>query len=524
MKKKINFDLRKIGITALLITTLVVVFIWQYLFCVPVNIHSAGFLVELIILLGLLFMIMLPSKDNTVAKKLRLYYVPLIAAVVLFLAMFIGAPYTGGLNNYRNQSVIRDVDFATIPEFDKTQIQLVDKNTAQQLGDRVFGTLGSDEVSQYQIGDDWVQISKNGTLYRVTPIDFGGLFKYFATGSTPGYLTVDCETGDAKLVRSEGMKYLKSAYFGKNIYRHLFFHDPTAIMASVKFELDDNNDPYWIAPVMDVTWIGKTEDVKGVYIVDPVSGNIDYYDKDDVPSWVDNVYPISTVYRQFSQSKRYENGLFNWAKKGVVEFTDDYAYVQFNDNVWIYTGVTSVGKDESNVGFAYVDLRNGEISYIRRAGAEEYSARSSAEGAVQQYHYSAIFPSMVNVRSVPTYFMGLVDGANLIKNYAFVSYENYQLVATGTTVEEAYRNYVKLINGDQPVEPVEIETSIVSFTVSDVMTIVQNGNSVVLLKDENGKIYSYDLSGGDFASVFTNVGEIVTVMADENGTITGFIR
>ncbi|MBR5755514.1 MAG: CvpA family protein, partial [Erysipelotrichaceae bacterium] len=154
----------------------------------------------------------------------------------------------------------------------------------------------------------------------------------------------------------------------------------------------------------------------------------------------------------------------------------------------------------------------------------EYSARSSAEGAVQQYHYSAIFPSMVNVRSVPTYFMGLVDGANLIKNYAFVSYENYQLVATGTTVEEAYRNYVKLINGDQPVEPVEIETSIVSFTVSDVMTIVQNGNSVVLLKDENGKIYSYDLSGGDFASVFTNVGDIVTVMADENGTITGFIR
>ena len=153
MKKKINFDLRKIGITALLITALVVVFIWQYLFCVPVNIHSAGFLVELIILLGLLFMIMLPSKDNTVAKKLRLYYVPLIAAVVLFLAMFIGAPYTGGLNNYRNQSVIRDVDFATIPEFDKTQIQLVDKNTAQQLGDRVFGTLGSDEVSQYQIGD-----------------------------------------------------------------------------------------------------------------------------------------------------------------------------------------------------------------------------------------------------------------------------------------------------------------------------------------------------------------------------------
>ena len=138
----------------------------------------------------------------------------------------------------------------------------------------------------------------------------------------------------------------------------------------------------------------------------------------------------------------------NFSKKGIVEFTDDYAYVQFNDHVHIYTGVTSVGKDESNVGFAYVDLRDGSIDYVRRAGAEEYSARSSAEGAVQQYHYTAIFPSMVNVKGIPTYFMGLVDGANLIKSYAFVSYENYQNVATGTSVEEAYRNYLKLYNED----------------------------------------------------------------------------
>ena len=114
------------------------------------------------------------------------------------------------------------------------------------MGDRVFGTLGSDEVSQYQIGDDWVQISMNGNLYRVTPIDFGSLFNYFVTRTTPGYVLVDCNSGEAKLVRYEGLKYMKSAYFSHDLYRRFFFADPCAQYGSAKFELDDEGKPYWI--------------------------------------------------------------------------------------------------------------------------------------------------------------------------------------------------------------------------------------------------------------------------------------
>ena len=213
---------------------------------------------------------------------------------------------------------------------------------------------------------------------------------------------------------------------------------------------------------------------------------------------------------------------FMFSKKGIVEFTDDYAYVQFNDHVHIYTGVTSVGKDESNVGFAYVDLRDGSIDYVRRAGAEEYSARSSAEGAVQQYHYTAIFPSMVNVKGIPTYFMGLVDGANLIKSYAFVSYENYQNVATGTSVEEAYRNYLKLYNEDGSISGKEQAEK--SFVVAEVRSIVQNGNTIILLLSEDNTIYWYDMSDGDLTASFIAQGDTVKVMADEDGRIASFIR
>ena len=518
MKKQFKF-----GLLLMIISMAVLVFLCQYLLFIPLNFHSAAFLFELLVLAGIIYLF-LAFKKMTDRKKGHngiLIYFPLTVLAAFLIACLIGTPYSGGLHNYKNQTKITESDFSIIPEFDSTQVQLVDKNTAQQLGDRVFGTLGSDEVSQYQIGEDWVQISLNGSLCRVTPIDFGGLLKYFATGTTPGYLMVDCESGDAKLVRSEGMKYMKSAYFSHNLYRRLFFADPTAMYGDAKFELDDAGKPYWVTPVYEVTWVSKTRDIKGVAITDPVSGKTIYYNKADAPAWVDNIYPIRVLYTQFRQSKRYENGLFNWSKKGIVEFTDDYAYVQFDDHVHIYTGVTSVGKDESNVGFAYVDLRDGEITYIRRAGAEEYSARSSAEGAVQQYHYTAIFPSMVSVAGKPTYFMGLVDGANLIKNYAFVSYENYQSVATGATVKEAYQNYLKLIGGNEVKEDDTYTEKTV--TVKEVQLIVKEGNTIVLIQDTSGNISFYDMSDSDFRASFLREGDILKVMMNSEGRIREFI-
>ena len=525
IKKLENIRLKGAYTFVFLLGIALIIGFFQLLVCIPMNIHYLPFVLELfvIVLCSYLFVTSM-IKTKTVGSKVKIMFYPSILIVVIFIgACIIGGPYTGGLENYRNQSVIKNIDFSEIPEFDATQVQLVDKNTAIQIGDRVFGTLGSDEVSQYEVGDEWTQISMNGRLYRVTPIDFGGLYKYFVTKTTPGYIIVDCNNGEAKLVRTEGMKYMKSSYFLKDIKRHLFLCDPFSIKAEPRFELDDNGKPYWVTPVLKKTFVSKTTDVKGVLICDPQDGKTTYYEKGNIPSWVDNVYPIDIVYTQFRQTKRYENGLFNFSNKGVVEFTDDYAYVQFNDNVHIYTGVTSVGKDESNVGFAYVDLRDGDISYIQRAGAEEYSARSSAEGALQQYHYTAIFPSMVNVNDVPTYFMGLVDSANLIKSYAFVSYENYQNVGVGTTVEEAYTNYVKIIGGNAT-KPNENITSEISFTISDIRTVVIDGNTVILLMDDGNRIYRYNMSKGDLRASFLKQGDSVKVLCDEYNEIAEFIE
>ncbi len=513
---------RFLNVAAVLGVLLVIAFC-QLLCSVPLNFHSLAFILELILIALVIYLRLAIKKSDKGGKKdqLIIWSFPVLL-IIIFIFCIIGTPYTGGLKDYKDQSKAEDADFAVIPQFDATQVQMVDKNTAIQLGDRVFGTLGSDEVSQYAVGDDWVQIAVNGKLYRVTPIDFGGLFKYLITKTTPGYIMVDCQSGDAQLVRREGLRYMKSAYFMSDLRRHMFFIDPTAMFAEARFEIDDQFEPHWIVPVLDCTWIGKTYDVKGIYVVSPYDGSHVYYAKDNVPEWVDNVYPVSVIYRQFAQSRRYANGLFNWSKKGVVEFTDDYAYVMFDDHVWIYTGVTSVGKDESNVGFAYIDLRSGDIRYIRKAGAEEYSARSSAQGAVQQYNYTAIFPSMVNIGNVPTYFMGLVDSANLIKSYAFVSYENYQVVAVGSSVQEAYDRYVTLI-GKQDEDREQTETEEIVFTVADVRQSVIEGNTVVMMMDESGTIYRYDLSNGDLTAAFIDTGDRIRASAYGNGEIASFI-
>ena len=104
--------------------------------------------------------------------------------------------------------------------------------------------------------------------------------------------------------------------------------------------------------------------------------------------------------------------------------------------VYMYTGITSAGGDQSNVGFLLSNQRTKETRYYHAPGAIEESARDSAEGVVQDLRYTTTFPLLLNVAGEPTYFMSLKDASQLVKMYAMVNVEQYQLVATGTTVSE----------------------------------------------------------------------------------------
>jgi len=474
----------------------VVALIWTLIlyvgFMPALNIHSLGFwnliLFALVPFAFISFDYSLSIKEFFKNGKNKLFVMAtVVVTIIVLLADVIGMPMTGGLNAYRNRLTIPESsEFSEIEEFDKTQVQIIDKQVSMSLADRVFGEMGADIVSQYDISNNYASVVVDGTMYRLTPVEYSGFIKWLSTKSkgTPGYIAVNVTTGDTKFVNVDnGLKYTPNAKLLNNLSVHLRLQFPTYMFGYVRFEVDDDWNPYWVSQVMSYKFIGKAADVKGVVITDPNTGESEYYDVEDVPNWVDNVYDANLISEQYNSYGQYINGLFNFSQRGMTAVTDDYAYLQKNGHLWMYTGVTSIGSDESNVGFIYVDLQNKDVIYIVSAGAEEYSARASAEGALQEKGYSAVFPTIVNVDGEPVYFMGLKDNAGLVKAYAFVSYKNYQRVGVGTTIEEALKNFTGRFNISLN------DTEEKTITVSEVASAVKEGYTIYYIKTSENEYY-----------------------------------
>ena len=119
---------------------------------------------------------------------------------------------------------------------------------------------------------------------------------------------------------------------------------------------------------------------------------------------IDNVFYADLVIEQVNDWGSYKNGFFNsiFGQKNVVNTTEGYNYLALNDDIYLYTGITSVSTDESNLGFILTNLRTGKTTYYEVPGAEEYSAMDSAKGQVQEKNYTSTFPLLINLNGRPT--------------------------------------------------------------------------------------------------------------------------
>ena len=426
-----------------------------------------------------------------------------ISILMSFVLNIIGSQFFNSAS-YRDLITITDSDFSDdVAEINMTQIPVVDYDTAEALGKRKLGEM-SDLVSQFEIADDYTQINYKNRPTRVTPMLYGDPIKWFNNQSEgiPGYIMVDMTTQEATLVRLEnGIKYSRSEYFMRNLDRYLRFKYPTAIFDDITFEIDDNGTPYWVASVVDYKigfWSGK--DIGGAVLLNAVTGECEYYDIDKVPTWVDQVYDASLVIDQLTYNGKYRSGFWNsvFGQKGVLQPTDGYNYLAIDDDVWLYTGMTSVVSDESNVGFVLVNLRTKETRYYAVPGAEEYSAMSSAEEQVQHLGYTATFPILLNIGDRPTYFMSLKGDAGLVKMYAFVDVQQYQVVGTGSTVKEARKNYISKLSAEgESLNDANNETKQFTSTIKDIASAVVDGNTVYYILLDDNRIYTAQISISD---------------------------
>lgn len=439
------------------------------------------------------------EERRSAVKKIGKPFKFAVCAIVAIIALsavstLIGAQIFNA-SRYEKLITMENGDFtADVAEINRTQIPVVDRDTASRLGQRKLGEI-SDLVSQFVIEEDYTQINYKGKPVRVTPLAYGDIIKWFNNNSEgiPAYITVDMTTQETSLVRlDEGIKYSYSEYLMRNLYRYLRFNYPTKIFDNISFEIDEDGTPYWVASTMTFKigfWSGR--DIEGAVLLNAVTGESKYYKLEEIPKWVDQVYSSDMIMDQLIYNGKYRSGFFNsiFGQKGVLQPTDGYNYLAINDDVYLYTGITSVTSDESNVGFVLTNLRTKETKYYAIPGAEEYSAMESAEGQVQHLKYSATFPLLLNISDRPTYFMSLKDGAGLVKMYAFVDVSQYQIVGTGSSVEEARADYIsKLKNENLEIE--DIAETTVSGVIDNIATAVVSGNTNYYIKLQNDdKIY-----------------------------------
>lgn len=429
-----------------------------------------------------------PPKFKFTRKKRRVLLVLCALIVVGAAAVGIFSSQMFNASRFQKMLTVTESKFSQdIAEIPFSQIPVVDKETAQRLGSRKIGEV-VELVSQFDVSDLYTQINYRQTPTRVSPLQYAGFLKWFANRreGIPYYVQIDMATQTTDLVKlDEGMKYSPSEYFSRDLMRHVRFRYPTKMFHEVSFEIDDDGHPYWILSCYDYTigFLGG-RDITGIVTVDAVTGNTDYYDVTDVPQWVDRVFSADLVLEQAGYWGKYQNGYWNSiiSQKGVVETSRGYNYLANNDAVWLFTGITSVVSDKSNIGFILVNMRTKESRLYSINGAEEYSAMESAEGKIQEKGYVATFPILINLANQPTYFISLKDDAGLVKAYSFVSVANYQIVGVGDTLQQAQSEYIRLLNAD--VESPVSESTEISGKIARINTAVRDGNSVYYLRLE----------------------------------------
>ena len=454
------------------------------------------------------------------------------------LLALIAAIVIGGLSSwvvlragsYSELLSVQTGDFASeVEEISYDQIPMLDEDSAARLGSRTLGEL-SDMVSQFEILPSYTQINYQGRPVRVTSLAYGDLIKWFTNRSDglPAYLIIDMVTQEAEVVRlDEGMKYTTAEHFGRYLPRHLRFHYPTFMFADPVFEIDEEGHPYWVCPrmVKTIGLFGGT-DIQGAVLVDAVTGESQYYE--EVPSWVDHVYDADLIMEQYDYYGMYHNGFLNsmFGQRDVTLTTDGYNYIAIGDDVYMYTGVTSVTSDQSNIGFILSNQRTKETHFYSVSGATEASAQASAQSQVQQMNYIATFPLLLNIADQPTYFMALKGNDGLVKMYAMVNVQQYNIVETGGTVAECEANYRRTLadNGlisDSESEAAPSDQEEVSGAVAEIRTAVLDGNSYYFLRLEGEDVFYAVNAAENPLAVILNVGDQVTVSytAGEGGSI-----
>ncbi len=495
-----------------------------------------------------------PEYMEYAKNKVKIPIILILALVVVVAIGFVTGAEFFRAKDYAKIIDVKEGDFAEdIAEIDFQSVPRLDKDSSNMLATRALGDL-SDYVSQFVVNEYYsTQINYKGTPVRVQSLDYGDVFKWLKNtkNGIPAYIIVDMTTQKAEPVRlEEGMKYSPAEHFNEYLIRHVRFKYPTLMFGDPSFEIDETGRPFWIVPVLDKTigLFGGT-DVIGAIIVDSINGDTtlistsldgttklptDKFVNDKEFQWIDRVYSSTIVNQQYNYYGKYNQGFWNSiiGQENVRVTSQGYNYLALNDDVYMYTGVTSISSDQSIIGFVLINQRTKEAVYYQQAGALEETARTSAQGKVQEKGYVATFPLLLNVSGEPTYFMALKDASQFVKMYAMVNVEQSTIVGVGSNLTECIENYaseleksgvnvdvdVDSMGEEQTPDAPKVETIDVTGTVEEIRSTITGGETYFYIKlTDNATYYKVAVKDAE-KIVILNVGDAITFTVDKAAT------
>jgi len=487
------------------------------------NLHSPGFLILIAITIAIWATLdqLFTFSSSKIARNA--YGVTVLIFIVTFVLGLLSSEFLNA-SRFRDQIVIREIrsfseDFETV---DLNRVPVVDKQTAIQLGGKQIGTVAS-LGSQFYVHDDYTLITQKDSIYRLSALDYRDPIKWLNNRSEgiDRFVAVNVTNpNDVRLVEyPDGMRYTPGAYLNDNLMRKVRFNHRSAIIGGYELEVDDDFNPYWVISVVEpeIGWFGGLS-AKGVIILDPSNGESEYYEMEDIPDWVDRVQPSSIAWSQIDNWGYYVNGFFNtlFSQKDMLQTTDGYNYVSIGGQVYVYSGMTSVGSDSSIVGFALINLRTKEAIFYEVGGADEYAAMSSAQGQVQHLNYQATFPVLLNIGNVPTYFIALKDQEGLVKMYSFVAVSNYDAVGVGESIQLALTDYGTRLSEFNVIidEPTLMES--VTGTVAGVYSVIDEGDTIFYISlNEDPRLFKV-IAKENIEAIFTTIDDQIEVMFYES--------
>jgi hypothetical protein len=451
----------------------------------------------------------------------------LLAGMLVSLIVFIGGTPLFHAEAYANSITVNEEDapiVTVIPTIENDDdVVLMDSDSAKMLMERAFGGMEK-YVGQYCLGDVRTIVFK-GKIYKIAALEYNGFFKWAENASIPGYIICDPATKKANFVAVEaGIKYAPSAYFGEDLERHIRSEYPEVKFYGINnteefginahFQLSEEGTPFWAVPYGEYAVWGGAKTVAGVILVNACDGSMAKYSLGEIPAWVDNAVDGDAATALYNRYGYYKNGAINMADVGRTAVTDDFGYIKKDGVIHVYTGVTSIAGDESNIGFVMVNTNTGAFTYYRatasseETAAEEYSAMSAAEGVVQNFGYKSSFPTLVRVGDKPTYAMVLKDNQGIIKKYALVDMADINQVSVSDTLDECVAEYLNKTSQAPKPEANEVATKTV--TVAAIQFAVIDGNSVAYITTTDGLLLKQSIKDNELLLVL-QVGDVAEV-------------